>query len=386
MAVGAATAVLMAGCATQPGVGSAAYSTNNIPEPLLQAVHSVTNKYAPDGHVVVCRIAALREGSHFVLKGDVENPAAKADALAAAARTGLDVRDRIDLLPAKSLRDRLWGITTLSVVNVREQANNAAEMGTQMLTGEAFKVWKVQTNWYLVQTADRYVGWAEGGGFTNCTRAEVEAWNAAPRLLVTAYDERIVEQPEAGAATVSDVVMGSQVKRVGEAGDWFQVELADGRGGYLPKKSAVEYTAWKASRQPTAQNIERTAREFLGRPYSWGGNSIRGMDCSGFTKFVYFLNGIDLSRNASEQCRQGVEVPLSDDLKNLKKGDLLFFGRRALGGKPEWVNHAGIYLGDKLFIQAWERVQISSLDSDSPLADRKRIRGLLHARRILDQN
>jgi cell wall-associated NlpC family hydrolase len=254
-----------------------------------------------------------------------------------------------------------------------------------MLTGEVFKVWKKQTNWFLIQTADNYVGWAEGGGFTNCTREEAERWNAAPHLIVTAYEERILEQPAVDAMPVSDVVMGCLIKPVGESGDWFKVELADGRIGFLPKKSATDYAQWQKSRHATPENIEHTARLFLGRPYSWGGNSIRGMDCSGLTKFVFFLNGIRLDRNASEQCRQGVEVPLDNDLKNLKKGDLLFFGRRAAHGKPENIFHTGIYLGDKLFIQASERVQISSLDRDSPLSDRRRIKGLLHARRILGE-
>jgi hypothetical protein len=204
-------------------------------------------------------------------------------------------------------------------------------------------------------------------------------------LIVTAYEERILEQPNASAPPVSDVVMGGLLERLGQSGDWFKVALADGRTGFLPKKSVMDYTEWQQTRQPTPENIEHTARSFLGRPYSWGCNSIRGMDCSGLTKLVFFLNGIQLSRNASEQYLQGVEVPLDGDLKNLKKGDLLFFGHRARDGKPERIDHTAIYLGDKLFIQASELVRISSLDRDSPLSDERRIRSLLHARRILPQ-
>jgi cell wall-associated NlpC family hydrolase len=376
-------AALLAGCSTAYRPVENGSSTNNIPNSLSNALQSVKVQFAPDSHLAIFKINILREGNHFVLKGDVDNAAAKEAAVAAAARTGLDVKDQIAVLPGKNLSDKLWGIATLSVVNVREKSGNPSEMGTQILTGEVFKVWKKETNWFLVQTADHYVGWVEGGGFTNCTRAEVDRWNAAPHLIVTAYEERILEQPDAEAMPVSDVVMGSLVQRIGESGDWFKVELADGRAGFLPKKSAMDYPEWVATRRPTPENIERTARSFVGRPYSWGCNSIRGMDCSGLTKFVFFLNGIELSRNASEQCLQGVEVPLDDDLKNLKKGDLLFFGHRARRGRPERIDHTGIYLGDKLFIQASELVRISSLDKESPLSDRRRIKSLLHARRIL---
>jgi len=47
------------------------------------------------------------------------------------------------------------------------------------------------------------------------------------------------------------------------------------------------------------------------------------------------------------------------------------------------VTHAGIYLGDKLFIHSSQRVRISSLDPQSPIRDEFRIRSLLRARRIL---
>ena len=159
---------------------------------------------------------------------------------------------------------------------------------------------------------------------------------------------------------------GGELILTGEEGDWFKVELPDQRAGCLPRKAATNYDARKAARQPTAENIERTARSFIGRPYLWGGNSPKGFDCSGFTKTVFFLNGIDLMRDSSQQARQGVEVPLDGDLSQLKKGDLLFFGRRPRRGGPERVVHLGIYLGDKLFIHSSEWVHISSLDPSSP--------------------
>lgn len=375
--------VLAAGCSTGHRHSENGSSTNDIPKVLLDAVQGVMEKFAPDSHLAICKIDVHREGTNFVLSGDVYDAAAKQAAADAAARTALPVIDQIVVLPDKNLEGRLWGIATLSVVNVREKPGNPSEMGTQVLTGEAFRVWKKETNWFLVQSADNYVGWVEAGGFTNCTRAEVDHWNASPRVIVTAYEERILEQPAADSLPVSDVVMGSQVKRIGESGDWLKVELADGRSGFLPKKSVMDFNEWRETRKATPENIERTARSFLGRPYSWGCNSIRGMDCSGLTKLTFFLNGIQLNRNASEQYYQGVEVPLDDDLKNLKKGDLLFFGHRARRGKPERIDHTAIYLGDKLFIQSSELVRISSLDKASPVFDERRSRSLLHARRIL---
>ena len=95
------------------------------------------------------------------------------------------------------------------------------------------------------------------------------------------------------------------------------------------------------------------------------------------------MNGVELKRNARDQAEQGVGVPLDSNLSQLKKGDLLCFGARARGDRRERVTHVGIYLGDRQFIQSSERVQINSLDPNSPIRDEHRIRSLIHARRVL---
>ena len=220
------------------------------------------------------------------------------------------------------------------------------------------------------------MAWVEGGTIVRCTGEQVDAWNKGPLLIVTALEERILEQPQADAQPVSDVVLCDRLRKAGEKGDWYRVELPDGRAGYLPRKAAVDFETWKQARHPTAENIERTARMFIGRPYLWGGYSTKGFDCSGFTEQVFYINGIDLVHSAAAQARLGVPVPLDEDLSRLRKGDLLFFGRRARGSRPERITHVGIYLGNKLFIQSSERVRVSSLDADSPAREEYRIHSL----------
>jgi cell wall-associated NlpC family hydrolase len=381
----AALAALVIGCLTVLAAGCAA------PRPVktadsqaaLEALQRVQDQFAPDSHLAIFEVKARQDGNTVILEGEVDSPAARQAALAAVKAAGFRVTDRIDVLPAEAFGDRAWGIATLSLINLREKPGNASEMGTQSFMGNVLRLWKTQTNWFLVQTADHYLGWTEGGAFMACTRKEAEAWQSAPLLIVTALEERILQEPSADAAQVSDVVQCDLVKRVGVEGEWFKVALPDGRAGYLPKSAAAEYARWQASRRPTPENVERTARSFMGRPYFWGCNSVRGLDCSGFTKLVFYLNGIELNRNASEQCRQGTEVALDDGLKNLKKGDLLFFGRPEGRTGREKITHVGIYLQDKLFIQSSVSVHVSSLDPASPLADRRRIRSLLRARRML---
>ena len=362
------------------------------PEPdrrlaIPHAIQAVKQKDATDKRLGIFDVGVQHQGLALVLTGEVDRAEARIETVRAVQRTGAKVIDRIKVLPDEKLGDGVWGISCLSVSSGRELPEHKAEMGTQILMGDVVRVWKPSTNavfrWYLTQAADGYLSWLQKGTFVRCTREQVDAWNHGPLLLVTAFDECIREQPDTDAQPVSDVVLCDLVRKTGEEGDWYKVELPDKRAGFLPKKAATDYDAWKQARHPTAENIERTARRFIGRPYLWGGNSPKGFDCSGFTKTVFYLNGIDLLRDSSKQAGQGVAVPLDADLSQLKKGDLLFFGPSARRGRPERVVHVGLYLGDKLFIHSSERVQISSLDPQSPIRDENRIRTLLRARRIL---
>lgn len=379
---GAVLMVLLAHCAH--AADSESPSSPASYEVATNLLATLKTKFAPDSHLAIFHVGLDQRGPQLVLTGKVDRAEAKAETADALQKVGVPFEDQVTVLPSPKLEGRLWGIACVSAANGREAPEHKAELGTQVLLGHTVRLWDISTNtwpWYYAEASDGYHAWIESGTITACTRAQLEAWTNSPLLMVTASESLILEKPDADAQPVSDVVTGDLVKRVGESGDWFQVELPDGRSGFLPRTSAGDYRAWKQSRHATADAIEKRARSLLGRPYLWGANSPKGLDCSGFTQFVFFCNGIDLPRNASEQAHQGSEVPL--DFNQLKKGDLLFFGRPAAGGKPETIFHVGIYLGDQLFIQASERVRINSLDPASPVCDKPRIQTLLHARRIL---
>lgn len=376
----AALTVAIAGCATKAD-SKRSTATGGFD----QTLQALQGRFAPDSHLAIFNVEATRRGADLILSGEVYNPEAKAETLRAAAQTGARVVDRIQVLPAADLGTTNWGITTISVANGREKDEHKAELGTQTVMGQVVRVLKRDRRWLFIQTHDQYPSWMEASSLKLCTETEAQDWEKSPLLIFTELDGLIREAPEANSPPISDIVLAGRVKKVGETGDWFKVELPDGRSGYVPKNSATDYATWKSACHPSPENIERTARQFIGRPYLWGANTPRGMDCSGLTKLTFFLNGIELHRNASQQARQGVEVPIDRDLSQLKKGDLLFFGFERPGDRPDRVSHTAIYLGDKLFIQSSGRVCLSSLDPNSPIADQARIRGLIKARRVLPQ-
>ena len=117
------------------------------------------------------------------------------------------------------------------------------------------------------------------------------------------------------------------------------------------KKEETEDLNIVFNKKPEGDALVKTAKKFNGIPYLWGGFSSKAIDCSGFTSNIYFLNGIILQRDASQQIKFGKEITSNYEYTNLLKGDLLFFGRKANDSVPEKVIHVGMYIGDSEFIQ-----------------------------------
>src|SRR5690606_38561419 len=150
-------------------------------------------------------------------------------------------------------------------------------------------------------------------------------------------------EAEQDSQVVSDMVAGSVLSVLGEEREYFKVQFPDGRTAYVLKSQAQYYDTWLAELVPSRESLVSTSKTLLGLPYLWGGTSTRGVDCSGFTKIIYFLNGMVLPRDASQQIHTGTTVDSEGNFDNLVPGDLLFFGTPATADSKERVVHVGMW-------------------------------------------
>jgi len=353
-------------------------------KPADDFLKAVKERFAPDTRLAVFDVTTAREGDALVLKGEVEDAAAKDAALKAARDAGhANVVDRIVVLPDASVGPRGLGVVTVSVGHMRAQPRHAAELVNEVLMGAPVTLLKKQSGWYYVKAGtEKYLGWMEPDHVALMTPDELKAWNTAPKVIATTYFALVQETASHVAQPVTDVTIGDVLKSNGVRSGWVDVELPDGRKGTIEQLFVQDLGAWKTSRRATPDDIEKTAKMFFGVSYLWGGTSAHGFDCSGFVKTVFFLNGIDLPRDADQQGEQGQEVSIDRDFADLRKGDVVFFGPRPTGDRTQHISHVGIYVGNKEFIHCAGRVKRNSFDPKSPLYSENLLKRLVRARRM----
>jgi cell wall-associated NlpC family hydrolase len=294
---------------------------------------------------------------------------------------GID--NHVVLLPDQSLDSLTLGIVTVSVANLRGTPDHSAELVTQAILGTPLKIMKKENGWYLVQTPDSYLGWTTGSGIIRCTKNRLLREIQSERIIFTELAGTCSLKPEINSLPVSDIVAGSILPTTDTKNGYREVWLPDGRKGFIYKDQCILLEEWKKSFPPSPESIVRTALKFTGLPYLWGGTSSKGVDCSGFTKTVYFLNGIILQRDASQQALYGELVDIQDNFNNLELGDLLFFGTHATDSTKERISHVGIYIGNGEIIHSSGMVKINSLIPGKENYNSQLMDSFILARRIL---
>ncbi len=292
-----------------------------------------------------------------------------------------------------------WAVVEFSANFMREAPDYAAELGDQALMGTVVEVLDKTGYWVKIKSPEPYTAWVNESGLVPMGEKELGSYLAAPKYICTASVTNIYEEPSTDSRIVSDFVLGDIVRvMLGAKGQavakkrFVGVVLPSGKTGYILAQDVAEFSKWAKEKKNNSlsendfrKDILTTGYRFLGVPYMWGGTSIKNVDCSGFSRSVYFANGVLLPRNASQQAKVGEDVGIFKsngdvDWSELLPGDLLFWGKAATDSTKERATHVGIYIGKGKFIHSAQVVHINSLDSSAPdFYNRKPIR----ARRVV---
>ena len=268
-----------------------------------------------------------------------------------------------------------YGTVATSTLNVREGAKTTSRIVEQVQLGDVVEIIAEQGDWFKIILEDG-------------ERAYVKS------EFISVH--RVVATVQAGSLNVRDYPSTSTGKVIGKlssgdeisvqyaVGDWYKINQEGFEGfvhkdyvtadflKYLPTKLLSEVERVKVTQaqvtnstlgtikpssassttsssvtvntNATGEAIVNYAKQFLGNPYVYGGNSLtNGVDCSGFTTQIMKHFGINLQRSSSGQyANNGYSV--SRD--NIQAGDLVFYGYNGN------VSHVAIYIGNGQIIHA----------------------------------
>lgn len=348
-------------------------------------IAEIKSEFAPDGRVALFDIEAVDHSGKLTLRGESNLPGAVATLREKLKAENITYVDSIQLLPSAEMEENTEGVIKISVANLRSAPSHSAELVTQAILGTPVKVYKKDGSWYHIQTPEGYLAWVDYGGVTPFSKEDLSRWKEAEKVIFLETYGFSYQEPDIKSQVASDLVAGNILELLGEENEFYKVKYPHGKIAYVRKDDAQPYDQWLASLEPSGKSLVETSKTLMGIPYLWGGTSAKGVDCSGFTKTVFFLNGIIIPRDASQQIHTGIVVDSTRNFENLIPGDLLFFGRKATKDSRERVIHVGMWIGDNKFIHSMGDVHISNMDPNAEDFDEYNYNRYLRTKRILDQ-
>ncbi len=224
-------------------------------------------------------------------------------------------------------------------VEMRAEPNPRSEVVSQAIFSEEVALLEEQGDWVKIQTKiDSYPGWIKKAHLCTSERphsviAKVNRCAAHLYGQENVYFGPLITLPFESRLEVIEPKEPSNSR-------WIKVALPDGRKGYIQRGDVLV--------NPPLLNLQQMCSlslRFVDLPYTWGGRSSFGYDCSGFTQMLYRQMGILIPRDAKDQMNwKGFrEVAFGD----MRPGDLIFFGL-----SENQIKHVGMYLGEGKMIHA----------------------------------
>jgi hypothetical protein len=234
-----------------------------------------------------------------------------------------------------------YGIALQSIIPMRTEPREQAEMVSQLMFGESYKVMTEEDRWLKILTQfDHCVGWIDRKLFVEISESYYKAFSEqVPRVLdALLMNIQLAETPPLS------ILAGSTLP------------------GYNKKKGllTIEHREFQIrwtfgdTHTKGLKTIPEITRMFMNAPYLWGGRTVFGCDCSGFVQSVYKIIGFALERDSSQQVNQGMTV---SSLTEARQGDLAFFANEE--GK---VSHVGLILSPNEIVHCSGYVRKDKLD------------------------
>lgn len=237
------------------------------------------------------------------------------------------------------------------VVTMREEPTEQSKVASQAIFAEKISVEEVNGTWSKIASSDGYKGWVP-------SHSIIELKNPYQgSLIVSRLAAHLYSVDDTEYGPIKTLPFGTKLQALDTSHTrWIIVSLPCGEKAYIQKGDVLPISEIKSK-----HDLVSLSKQFLGLPYTWGGRSSFGYDCSGFVQMLYSHLNIALPRDSKDQINDHRFITV--DAENLEPGDLIFFGY-----SKDKIRHVGMYLGNGEFIhsvaskenQPWIRISSTS--------------------------
>lgn len=230
-----------------------------------------------------------------------------------------------------------YGISEVSVIPIRKEANDRSEMISQLLFGETFQIIEELKKWSFVKsTFDNYEGWIDNKSISYLTEEIYLQLNSNPVFITQNLSNTILNSQNEPTILPA----GCTLPNFNSASKSFKIN----ENNYI----------LSGDLNIESSDIENLAKQYLNSPYLWGGKNPYGIDCSGFVQIIYKIKGIKIPRDSADQVKEGIIINFISDTK---PGDLAFFDN-----EEGEITHVGIIMSKNEIIHSSGKVRIDKID------------------------
>jgi len=236
-----------------------------------------------------------------------------------------------------------------AVENMHSGSMSSSDVVSQAILGTNVTLLKKERNsdgedWWQVETPDTYKGWIISAALSFIDSGEPPYASSGSVFVVSALlantylEPGVTEHKPVKVAPISAVL--EVVREKNER--WIEINLPGNTRAWIQRGDGdIRQAPWSWPRI-SVEGMVALAKRFLGLPYTWGGTSPLGVDCSGFAQLVYKMGGIPILRDADIQYEGSGLVPVEAGQE--MAGDLVFFGKS--------IGHVGMMINAEEFINA----------------------------------
>ncbi|MFV0247375.1 MAG: NlpC/P60 family protein [Tenacibaculum sp.] len=232
----------------------------------------------------------------------------------------------------------MFGICNLSIIAMRSQPSDASEMLNQVLFGEHFSIIEKGNKWSKIKLYyDQYTGYINNLQYIEIIESDYNALCQSKKYYAGQFVNFITDN----TSSITSIPLGASLPFLKN-------------NSLRISNRSFSYRGKVYNQTKTKSSVVKLAYLFLNVPYLWGGKSVFGIDCSGFTQTVYKLSGCNLLRDAKQQATQGKTLGF---IEESEPGDLAFFDNQ-----DGLISHVGIVLKSNYIIHAHGKVRVDKLN------------------------